>query len=360
MSLSKVKNKLSNVFQLLERTDLSVTEESNNSIAEQVDLDLATIYPHYSSDTVTPHIAYLYNTRMGWVQMGTSPFTAFETTPVNAFYSGSSNYSGRYRNYFTMYNFENCNRTNGLITSEDLSRCLILGGTSQNHDYKFDRMLRSYNFSKSDYNKYEIFNTYIAGYMNKTITGVFNLSKVHLKQTYASALCINEAKILHNANDITVKINPLRTINSNTNQVIGSSNEYINMTGVMTVLIYSDKLVYIRHDGLNFTYKIYSYPNLSLIKTGTETSLRDIYIKNNITREGLIGPTGSNEVISDGERIPLFHDKGFVLNIQRTDSRYNRNFEYDLRVIDLYNIVGPMIVVTDDLINAEATAIYYL
>ena len=45
MTLSKVKNKLSNVFQLLERTDLSATGEADNSIVEQVDLDLATIYP---------------------------------------------------------------------------------------------------------------------------------------------------------------------------------------------------------------------------------------------------------------------------------------------------------------------------
>lgn len=357
MSLSKVKNKLSNVFQLLERTDLSATGEADNSIAEQVDLDLATIYPSNEADTVTPHIAYLYNTRIGWVQMGTTPFGAFGTTPVNVMYNSSGSASGRHKNYFHMCCFENCDRTNGLITSEMLQSISI---TTSGHNYKFDKMRELYNFGKLIYNKYEISNINIANYSIYGISKGFNLSKVNLKQTYASAIYIDSNKVLHRANDITVKINPLRTINSNTNQVIGSSNEYINMTGVMTVLIYSDKLVYIRHDGLNFTYKIYSYPNLSLIKTGTESSLRDIYIKNNITRKGLIGPTGSNEAISDGTTTASFHNKGFVLNVQKTDPSYHRNIRYDIRVIDLYNIIGPMIVVSDDLITDEAIAIYYL
>ena len=358
MTLSKVKNKLSNVFQLLERTDLSASGEADNSIAEQVDLDLATIYPHHSSDTVTPHIAYLYNTRMGWVQMGASPVNAFENTPVNVMYTGGNN--------FGIYNLENCNRTNGLITTEFLISNIYSKRTECGHNYKFDRMKELYTFGRTNGNKYEIFNTIIANNLgNSAVNSGFNLSKVYLKQTYASAIHIDSDKVLHRANNITVKINPLRTINSNTNQVIGSSNEYINMTGVMTVLIYSDKLVYIRHDGLNFTYKIYSYPNLSLIKTGTESSLRDIYIKNNITREGLIGPTGSSYSVNYTSYVPIFNNKGFVLNYQQTysisgeDRRYNNP-----QIIDLYNIVGPMIVITNDFLgggtNAKTTCLYYL
>lgn len=356
MTLSKVKNKLSNVFQLLERTDLSATGEADNSIAEQVDLDLATIYPHHSIDTVTPHIAYLYNTRMGWVQMGENPANAFDTTPVNVMYSGGNN--------FSVYNLENCSRINGLITCEYLVSSIYSKRTVSGHNYKFDRIKQLYTFGRIDGIGYEIFNINIANNLSGAVNNGFNLNKVYLKQTYASAICIDSDKVLHRANNITVKINPLRTINSNTNQVIGSSNEYINMTGVMTVLIYSDKLVYIRHDGLNFTYKIYSYPNLSLIKTGTEASLRDIYIKNNITREGLIGPTGSGYNAGETSYGPIFNNKGFVLNYQQTGSTRDGNRRYsNLQVIDLYNIVGPMIVITNDFVggaNQATTCIYYL
>lgn len=353
MSLSKVKNKLSNVFQLLERTDLSATEESNNSIAEQVDLDLATIYP-CQHDAVTPHIAYLYNTRMGWVQMGSTPITAFESTPVNVMYRGGTN--------FGIYNLENCNRTNGLITTEYLVSDIYSKSTNYGHNYKFDKIKELYTFGRSANNKYEIFNTIIANNLGGAINNGFNLNKVYLKQTYASAMPINSNdKILHSANNITVKIDPLRTINSSTNQVIGSSNEYINMTGVMTVLIYSDKLVYIRHDGLNFTYKIYSYPNLSLIKTGTETSLRDIYIKNNITRNGLIGPTGCGYTVGNTNSYStVFNNKGFVLKVS---VRYTYDSSStDIQIIDLYNIVGPMIVINSDFTRANhaTTCIYYL
>ena len=356
MTLSKVKNKLSNVFQLLEHTDLSATGEADNSIAEQVDLDLATIYPH-KVDTVTPHIAYLYNTRMGWVQMGETPVRAFETSPVNVMYSGGNN--------FGIYNLENCNRTNGLITCEFLISSIYSKRTNYGHNYKFDKIKELYSFGRTNGNKYEIFNTIIANNLgNSAVNSGFNLSKVYLKQTYASAIHIDSDKVLHRANNITVKINPLRTINSNTNQVIGSSNEYITMTGAMTVLIYSDKLVYIRHDGLNFTYKIYSYPNLSLIKTGTESSLRDIYIKNNITREGLIGPTGSGYSVNYTSYATAFNNKGFVLNWQQTGSVSGGDRKYsNLQVIDLYNIVGPMIVITNDFVggaNQATMCIYYL
>lgn len=355
MTLSKVKNKLSNVFQLLERTDLSATGEADNSIAEQVDLDMATIYPH-KVDTVTPHIAYLYNTRMGWVQMGETPVNAFDTTPVNVMYTGGNN--------FGIYNLENCSRANGLITCEYLISSIYSKRTNYGHNYKFDKIKELYTFGRINGIGYEIFNTIIANNLSGAANSGFNLNKVYLKQTYASAIHIDSDKVLHRANNITVKINPLRTINSNTNQVIGSSNEYINMTGVMTVLIYSDKLVYIRHDGLNFTYKIYSYPNLSLIKTGTETSLRDIYIKNNITREGLIGPTGSGYIVGETSYGPIFNNKGFILNYQQTGSVRDGNRRYsNLQVIDLYNIVGPMIVITNDFVggaNQATTCIYYL
>lgn len=355
MTLSKVKNKLSNVFQLLERTDLSATGEADNSIVEQVDLDLATIYPH-KVDTVTPHIAYLYNTRMGWVQMGETPANAFDTTPVNVMYTSGNN--------FGIYNLENCSRANGLITCEYLISSIYSKRTNYGHNYKFDKIKELYTFGRINGIGYEIFNTIIANNLGGAINNGFNLNKVYLKQTYASAICIDSDKVLHRANDITVKINPLRTINSRTNQVIGSSNEYINMTGVMTVLIYSDKLVYIRHDGLNFTYKIYSYPNLSLIKTGTESSLRDIYIKNNITREGLIGPTGSGYSVGETSYGPIFNNKGFILNYQQTGSVRDGNRRYsNLQVIDLYNIVGPMIVITNDFVggaNQATTCIYYL
>lgn len=355
MTLSKVKNKLSNVFQLLERTDLSATGEADNSIAEQVDLDLATIYPH-KVDTVTPHIAYLYNTRMGWVQMGETPVNAFDTTPVNVMYTGGNN--------FGIYNLENCSRANGLITCEYLISSIYSKRTNYGHNYKFDKIKELYTFGRINGIGYEIFNTAIANNLSGAVNNGFNLNKTYLKQTYASAIHIDSDKVLHRANNITVKINPLRTINSTTNQVIGSSNEYINMTGVMTVLIYSDKLVYIRHDGLNFTYKIYSYPNLSLIKTGTESSLRDIYIKNNITREGLIGPTGSGYNAGETSYAPIFNNKGFVLNYKQTGSIRDGNRRYsDLQVIDLYNIVGPMIVVTNDFVggaNQATTCIYYL
>ena len=351
MTLSKVKNKLSNVFQLLERIDLSASGETDNSITEQVDLDLATIYPH-KVDTVTPHIAYLYNTRMGWVQMGETIVNAFDSTPVNVMYIGG--------NSFGIYNLENCSRTNGLITCEYLVKILYNKRTTYRHNYKFDKIKELYNFGRANGIRYEIFNTNIANNLGGSINSGFNLNKVYLKQTYASAIHINSDKVLHHENNITVKINPLRTINSNTNQVIGSSNEYINMTGVMTVLIYSDKLVYIRHDGLNFTYKIYSYPNLSLIKTGTESSLRDIYIKNNITREGLIGPTGSSYSVGVTSYVPVFNNKGFILNqhIGSDIDGYSNS-----QVIDLYNIVGPMIIITDNFVGGvnRATAwIYYL
>ena len=356
MTLSKVKNKLSNVFQLLERTDLSATGEADNSIAEQVDLDLATIYPHHSNDTITPHIAYLYNTRIGWVQMGGNPANAFDTTPVNVMYTGGNN--------FGIYNLENCSRINGLITCEYLVSNIYSKRTEYGHNYKFDRMKQLYTFGRINGIGYEIFNTTIANNLSGAVNNGFNLNKTYLKQTYASAIYIDSDKVLHRANNITVKINPLRTINSNANQVIGSSNEYINMTGVMTVLIYSDKLIYIRHDGLNFTYKIYSYPNLSLIKTGTESSLRDIYIKNNITREGLIGPTGSGYNVGGTSYSPVFNNKGFVLNYQQTGSTRDGNRRYsNLQVIDLYNIVGPMIVITNDFVGGTdqaTTCIYYL
>lgn len=354
MSLSKVKNKLSNVFQLLERTDLSATGEADNSIAEQVDLDLATIYPHAQEDIVTPHIAYLYNTRIGWVQIVESPSSIASTTPVNVMYKGGRK--------FGIYNLENCNRTNGLITCEQFIADVSL--TAAGHNYKFNNMKKLYNFGRvAEGNGYEIFNTNIVSNLGGSVNNGFNLNKTFLKQTLASAIYINKDSVLHSSIDnIIVKINPLRTINSNTNQVIGSSNEYINMTGVMTVLIYSDKLVYIRHDGLNFTYKIYSYPNLSLIKTGTETSLRDIYIKNNITRQGLIGPIGSNYQANDGEHLPIFAPTGFVINIVR--NYISGRYETDaIQIIDLYNIVGPMVAVTDDLTHTaygNNLYVYYL
>lgn len=134
---------------------MSASGEADNSIAEQVDLDLATIYPSNENDTVTPHIAYLYNTRIGWVQIGNNPFNAFGTTPVNALYAGIGSGSD-YKNYFNMCtNFENCDRTNGLITSEDLSSNTI-SATTQGHNYKFDKMRELYHFSKSSsYNKFE-------------------------------------------------------------------------------------------------------------------------------------------------------------------------------------------------------------
>lgn len=352
MSLSKVKNKLSNVFQLLERTDLSASGEADNSIAEQVDLDLATIYP-CQHDGVTPHIAYLYNTRMGWVQSGLTPNDAFESTPVNVMYQNNYN--------FGMYNLENCNRTNGLITCSYLLGQIYHKAKNYGHNYKFDKMERVYQINIPPAGeKYELFNTNIAVKLGNFINNGFNLNKTYLKQTYASDIYIDSDKVLHRANNITVKINPLRTINSNTNQVIGSSNEYINMTGVMTVLIYNDKLVYIRHDGLNFTYKIYSYPNLSLIKTGTESSLRNIYIKNNIRREGLIGPTGSAYNNNSVEYSTIFNNTGFVLNIQSVYMSGRGYKPSDVRIIDLYNIIGPMIVATNNMVDENVTCIYYL
>ena len=335
MTLIKVKNKLSNVFQLLERTDLSATGEADNSIAEQVDLDLATIYPVEAGVNVTPHLAYLFNTRLGWFQAGTS-FTSsdcFLSSPVNGFYRNN------------VYLTEKFGRLNGSLS--------IIGGSCEykeqyhNHKYNYEKL---YENIERDLGRSTLLEIKLINNDNTTsltqrgYSSDFNSNNKNIfKQVYASSIVKNNEGYIHNLDGITVAVNPLRTMNTNTKTVIGASNEYIDLTGIMTIMIYNTKLVYIRYDGTRFNYKIFSYPNLSLISSGVETSIRNIYIKNNITRLGIIGPTGISLRISDYESISsTINTNGFICKIHGKSSYNAIKPSYTHEVIDLYNIIGPL------------------
>lgn len=277
MNLNEIKNKITNISQQIDGLDLSGTSEEEFSVKNKVNLGMASIYPMYDNDTVTPHLAYLFNTRPVWNQYCVN----------NKIFRSPENYWKGYLHY-----------------------------NQENFKYNGNKLPNiEENVTPKVVNK--------GGYFNRAIK---------IKQYILSDLGLNGDMIIHKGKNLVVKTSPLR-VETEQGVTIGSSNDYIDFKGFMTILIYENKIVYIRLNGVEFKYKIYSYPNMSLINEGVAASLKDVYIKNRIYREGIVGP---NTIIGEGFDT-VSKTGGFIIKsvIDGTDILKN------LYVIDLYNIIGP-------------------
>ena len=317
-SLNKVKSDITSVFNTLKNMDLTVDNNGEYSIATQVDLDLVTRYPTRAK--VTPHLAYLYNTRAGWAQYIDEHGILLD--PINQFVSFDRSYHN-----FTWLNSDKTVRNGSFL------ECKAYGMVSDvtNH-LPFSIGGDSVDYMKNHLNDFstttvKFYDDHIG--LNLHIFSVYdNRSRLinRITQSHMVDLTGGASIIIHDDRVIKVGLQPLRTMHSDTGAVIGSTNQYIQMNNNMTILIYTNKLVYIQKLNNSYDYKIYTYPQMNLIKTGTENSLRDIYIKNNLTRTGLIGP-----VIEPNNESKKFLN-GFILEYNTYGVSY---------IIDVYSMMCP-------------------
>jgi hypothetical protein len=287
MNLNEIKNKITNISQQIDGLDLSGTSEEEFSVKNKVNLGMASIYPMYDNDIVTPHLAYLFNTRPVW-------------------------------NHY-------CNNSEIFRSPENYGNVPLY--------YKPE------NFKYSGNKLPNIRENIIPKVISKADTEYFSTNAIKIKQYVLSDLGLSGDMIIHKGKNLVVKTSPLR-VETEQGATIGSSNDYIDFKGFMTILIYENKIVYIRLNGTEFKYKIYSYPNMSLINEGVAASLKDIYIKNRIYREGIVGP---NNIMGEGFDT-VSKTGGFIIKsvVDGTDILKN------LYVIDLYNIIGPKYTLTGE------------
>lgn len=324
MTLNKVKSDITSVFNTLKNMDLTVDNNGEYSIATQVDLDLATRYPTRAK--VTPHLAYLYNTRAGWAQYIDREYGILQE-PINQFVS----FDGSYHT-FTWLNSDKSTR-NGLFL-ECKSYSVI---DAENH-IPFRIGEDPVNYMKNHLNDFSTntvkFYDDHASDLNLHVFSIYDQrSRLinRIGQSHMSNLPqVDDGSYkpaVHDDGVTKVGLQPLKTMSSNSGAVIGSTNQYIQMNNNMTILIYTNKLVYIQKLNNSYDYKVYTYPQMNLIKTGTENSLRDVYIKNNLTRTGLIGPSIKS---SDNDKYLFLN--GFILDY----SIYGVS-----HIIDVYSMVCP-------------------
>lgn len=315
MTLNKVKSDITSVFNTLKNMDLTVDNNGEYSIATQVDLDLATRYPTHAK--VTPHLAYLYNTRAGWAQY-IGDGRIFD--PINQFVSSGWN------DEITQSTWLNSDKTtrNGSFLKCRAYNVLESNIFTNSHGTNLAEYMKN-NLNESKSSEVEFYDgipheTFLNRYAFK-YTGrnskprVINQSKMTLPRSDDAS---HNATIVHNDGVTKVGLQPLRTMRSGSNAVIGSTNQYIQANDNMTILIYTNKLVYIQKLNNSYDYKVYTYPQMNLIKTGTENSLRDIYIKNNLTRTGLVGPSigrsyGYNNLFLNGFILSCIDDTALYI-----------------------------------------------
>ena len=352
MTLNKVKSDITSVFNTLKNMDLTVDNNGEYSIATQVDLDLATRYPTRAK--VTPHLAYLYNTRAGWAQYIVYTGRLYE--PINQFISLSGSYHD-----FVWLNSDKTTRNGSFLECKvyamltdvrfhlPYSNTTDLVGYMKNHLNNFTtetvRFCDSYNskgFPNHPFSSYYMLYTFKYGYLSKPIV----VNQSHMINLPMDIDSSNMYMIIHNDGVTKVGLQPLRTMRSDSGAVIGSTNQYIQMNNNMTILIYTNKLVYIQKLNNSYDYKVYTYPQMNLIKTGTENQLRDIYIKNNLTRTGLIGPK-----ISSTDETKYLYLNGFVLNYNAYGISY---------IIDTYSMIHPKFISTSDGLDNGVDLIYYI
>lgn len=312
MNLNEIKNKMVDISQSIDRLDLA-DGSIDMSVKNKVELGMASIYP---VDNVTPHLSYLFNTRPVWIgRMVRSSYSdyAFFGIPSNTII----NHIYQYKNDNSAYEFNQ-------ILGNDFSRT---GGIL---NFKFDsvnvKKLDNFNINSLTFDvtaKYVFNNEY-----NQDIEvekfKIISENGTKIKQSTLPDIADDfKRQGIYKDGNYVIKVDPLR-IETEQGAIVSSSNEYIDFKGIMTILIYRNKIVYIRLNGTEFKYKIFSYPNMSLLAEGSSNSLKDIYIKNKIYRDGIVGPN----IWHSDERTPV---NGFIL----TDARGNVN------VVDLYNIIGP-------------------
>lgn len=324
-SLNKVKSDITSVFNTLKNMDLTVDNNGEYSIATKVDLDLATRYPTHAK--VTPHLAYLYNTRAGWAQYINDTDVIFD--PINQFVA-IDDYQSTHQ--LLWLNSDKTTRNGSFLKCKAYAKLSNVGvfiedelqynipdliGYVKNNLNKFD----STDVKFCDgYTSVRIPNYYPGFYMLYTFKYkdgdkpriIQQSHMVNLGHYVDETVSSNAYTLIHDDGVTKVGLQPLRTMHSGSNAVIGSTNQYIQKLNS------------------SYDYKVYTYPQMNLIKTGTENSLRDVYIKNNLTRTGLTGPiiksSGSN-----GSNNTLFLN-GFILE-------YN---EYGIsHIIDAYTMTCP-------------------
>lgn len=353
MNLNEIKNKITNISQQIDGLDLSGNTVDEFSAHTKVNLDMATVYPMMDGDKVTPHLAYLFNTRVGWIHT-VEYGGVIRHSPINVIWGYSS--SDNTNPYSSMFiSFQNTVRDRGIIRVKatalynmdefryiaKTSPASHMYGKNDNGNPTHDFLPNSLKTINKNYTFYDIFNKY-----NMRINQYTPID-LELKYGY-----------IHMLNDIQVSLKPLTTLYSD-GRVIATSNEYIDLDGIMTLLIYENRLVYIRHTGTEFKYKIYSYPNLNIITTGVSNNLRDIYIKNKIYRSGIIGPTIDRNKSSEFKQ--NLTDNGFIIQRSKMNSR-DENYS-DIRIIDLYNIIGPNYLIFKDTgynVSEHIKNIYYI
>lgn len=341
-SLNKVKSDITSVFNTLKNMDLTVDNNGEYSIATQVDLDLATRYPTHAK--VTPHLAYLYNTRTGWAQYINDTNIIFD--PINQFVS-IDNYQSTHQ--LLWLNSDKTTRNGSFLKCKAYAKLSNVGVFIEDElRYNIPDL---FGYVKNNLNKFDSVDVkFCDGYTSVSIPNYYpgfdilytfkykdggkprEIQQSHMGNLghYVDGTASSNAYTLIHDDGVTkVGLQPLRTMRSGSDAVIGSTNQYIQMNDNMTILIYTNKLVYIQKLNSSYDYKVYTYPQMNLIKTGTENSLRDVYIKNNLTRTGLIGPI--IESSGNGDNNHLFLN-GFILD-------YN---QYDIsHIIDAYTMTCP-------------------
>lgn len=311
MNLNEIKNKITNISQQIDRLDLS-DGSIDMSVKNKVELCMATIYP---VDNVTPHLSYLFNTRPVWI--GKFQASSYDYGVLR----GVSNIM----NHIYQYKFRGDNyAVHNEIMGNDFSR----DGSVLNFKYAGIDIEKLENYSMDNLNfasteaKYVFNNEYNQIDIEKFKIIPVNATKIKQSILPDIADTFKSNGIYRDVNYV-IKVDPLR-VETEQGGIVSSSNEYIDFKGIMTILIYRNKIVYIRLNGTEFKYKIFSYPNMSLLVEGSSNSLKDIYIKNKIYRDGIVGPN-------------IWHhenctpNNGFIMTSSR--GVYN--------VVDLYNIIGP-------------------
>lgn len=340
MTLNKVKSDITSVFNTLKNMDLTVDNNGEYSIATLVDLDLATRYP--TNGKVTPHLAYLYNTRAGWAQYINRH--GFTLNPINQFVSSG------WSNEIVQSHWLNSDKTtrDGLFLKcrvyNILESRISIRTNSDSRDLP-EYMKNNLNRMSSSEVEFHDGLPY-SSWLNRNVFKYKEGGKPRtIYQSHMSDLTSGSSIIIHDDGVTKVGLQPLRAMRSDTGAVIGSTNQYIQANDNMTILIYTYKLVYIQKLNNSYDYKIYTYPQMNLIKTGTENSLRGIYIKNKLTRTDLIGP------VIQGSSGGLKFLNGFILDFNQYGVSH---------IIDVYTMTCPKFINISDDGRVDYNLIYYI
>lgn len=312
MNLNEIKNKMVDISQSIDRLDLA-DGSIDLSVKNKVELGMASIYP---VDNVTPHLSYLFNTRPVWIGRMVKNYGDYE------FFGIPSN---TIINHIYQYKNDNSNYIFNPILGNDFTRT---GGIL---NFKFSNInvkkLDNFNMDTLTFSgpvaKYVFDNEYNQGIEVENFK-IISKNAVKIKQSILPDIADDfKRQGIYKDGNYVIKVDPLR-VETEQGAIVSSSNEYIDFKGIMTILIYRNRIVYIRLNGTEFKYKIFSYPNMSLLAEGSSNSLKDIYIKNKIYRDGIVGPN----IWHSNEHTPV---NGFILT----------SFRENVNVVDLYNIIGP-------------------